>query len=51
MVTIATKLPTIGNNGNEEGLDCLWTIATKLFTLGNHDKYGIQVVYFRAKMT
>jgi hypothetical protein len=36
---MATKLFTLGNNGNhgnQVGLDCLCTMLTKLFSLGNH---------------
>jgi hypothetical protein len=51
MTTLATKLFTVDNNGNQVGLDCLCTMATKLFTLGNHGNYGKQVVCFRAKAT
>jgi hypothetical protein len=44
----ATKLFTVGNNGNhgnKVGLDCLCTMVIKLFTLGKHGNYGNQVVY------
>jgi hypothetical protein len=48
---MATKLFTVGNNGNKVGLDYLCTMATKLFIPGNHGNYGNQVVYFMAKAT
>jgi hypothetical protein len=54
MLTMATKLFTVGNNGNhgnQVSLDCVCTMATTLFTLGNHGNFGKQVVYFRAKST
>jgi hypothetical protein len=45
MVTMATKLFTVcnnGNHGNQVGVDCLCTIAiTKLFALGQKRPKGV----------
>jgi hypothetical protein len=50
---MATKftVDNSGRDGNQVGLDCLFTMATKLFALGSRGKYGNQVVYFKAKTT
>jgi hypothetical protein len=47
MVTMTTKLYTVGNSGNHSNqvdLDCLCTMASKLFILGNHGNYGKEFV-------